>query len=234
MTWEIAGRYARGVAKRRSAKTAPSNSAKAPVSKLDTAARVYVPDRAAWRAWLAANFAQPEPIWLVYDKADAAARNAARTSALTYDDIVEEALCFGWIDSLPRKLSATQSMLYLSPRKPGSIWSGLNKRRIDALVARGLMMPPGLAKIDAAKTDGSWTAYDAAETLENPPDLAAALERNATARANFAAFAPSARKGILWWIHSAKTDATRAKRVAETVRLAALNLRANFPESRGR
>jgi uncharacterized protein YdeI (YjbR/CyaY-like superfamily) len=180
----------------------------------------------AWRAWLEANHARRAPVWLVLRKGAGA--------PLSQDDAVEEALCWGWIDSLPRKLDDARWMLLLSPRQPGSPWSGLNKRRIARLEAEGRMRPPGLARIAAAKADGSWDSYDIAEALAVPQDLAVALDDVAGARECWERFAPSARKGILWWIASAKAPATRAKRVAETARLAGLGLRANFPESRGR
>ncbi|WP_270933940.1 YdeI/OmpD-associated family protein [Falsiroseomonas oryzae] len=190
------------------------------------AERVEPESRAAWRAWLAANHARPAPVWLVIAKDG--------TRDLDAVGACEEALCFGWIDSLPRKLDATRWMLLVSPRKPGSPWSRVNKARIERLRAAGLMAPPGEARIAAAKADGSWDSYEVAESLAEPPDLAAALDAVPGAAAAWGGFAPSARKGILWWVAAARTPATRARRVAETARLAALGLRANFPESRGR
>ncbi|MDJ0752797.1 MAG: YdeI/OmpD-associated family protein [Ardenticatenaceae bacterium] len=186
-------------------------------------AQVQVESRAAWRSWLAANYTQTEGIWLVTFK------KHVKDKYLPYDDIVEEALCFGWIDSLPRKLDEDRTMLFLSPRRPKSPWSGLNKRRIEKIMAEGLMMPPGQAMIDQAKEDGSWSLYDDIEALVIPPDLAAALEANSAARKYFDRFSDSSKKGILWWIKSAKRPATRQKRIAETVALAAQNIKANHP-----
>ncbi|MEL6613742.1 MAG: YdeI/OmpD-associated family protein [Bacteroidota bacterium] len=197
-------------------------------SALDSADRVEVTSRAAWRAWLAANHEQPEGIWLVTYKKHTGDRY------VDYDSIVEEALCFGWIDSLPRKLDADRTMLYLSPRKPKSIWSRLNKTRVDALEEAGLMTDVGRAKIEAAKTSGSWTIYDSVEDLLVPDDLRDALAREPDAAAAFDAFSDSSKKGVLWWIKSAKRDATRAKRIAETVRFAKLGVVANTPDARGR
>ncbi|MEM9999194.1 MAG: YdeI/OmpD-associated family protein [Bacteroidota bacterium] len=197
-------------------------------SALDSADRVEVTSRAAWRAWLAAHHTQPDGIWLVTYKKHTGGRY------VDYDSIVEEALCFGWIDSLPRKLDADRTMLYVSPRKPGSIWSRLNKQRIEALEADGRMTEIGRAKIEAAKADGSWTLYDDVENLVIPDDLAAALASAPAAEAAFDGFSASSKKGVLWWIKSAKRDATRAKRIAETVRLAALGVVANTPMARGR
>jgi uncharacterized protein YdeI (YjbR/CyaY-like superfamily) len=192
----------------------------------ESAERVEPGGRAAWRAWLAAHHRQAEPVWLVIAKGGATDLDAAAAA--------EEALCFGWIDSLPRKLDERRWMLLVSPRKPGSPWSRLNKSRIERLRAAGLMTPAGEARIAAAMADGSWEAYEAAESLEEPADLAAALAAIPGAEPAWRGFAPSARKGILWWVASARTPGTRARRVAETARLAALGLRANFPESKGR
>jgi uncharacterized protein YdeI (YjbR/CyaY-like superfamily) len=188
--------------------------------------RVQVEGRAKLRTWLNANYTRTESIWLVTFKKHVPDRY------VSWDEIVEEALCFGWIDSLPRKLDADRSMLLLSPRRPGSPWSRLNKQRVEKLLVANLMMPSGLAAVEQAKRDGSWTIYDEVEDLTIPDDLAGALAENETAASHFHAFSDSSKKGILWWIKSAKGPATRHKRIAETVRLAKHNLRANFPEVR--
>jgi uncharacterized protein YdeI (YjbR/CyaY-like superfamily) len=182
---------------------------------------VQIESRGEWRAWLMAHHTRTEGIWLITYK------KAPGLPYVSYDAVVEEALCFGWIDSKPNKLDDERTMLWLAPRKPGTGWSALNKRRIEAMVAAGLMMPPGLAKIEAAQQDGSWEALDAIERLEIPADLAAALAANAAAQANFDDFPRSAKRGILEWITSAKRAETRDRRIAETVELAAQNLRAN-------
>ena len=176
---------------------------------------------ADWHAWLAANHTRAEGVWLITYK------KAAGKPTLSYEESVEEALCFGWIDSIARKLDEERSMLYFAPRKADSGWSRPNKTRIERLMADGRMAPAGLAKIEAAKADGSWTLLDAVENLEVPDDLAAEFARYPDARANFDAFPRSARRGILEWIVQAKRPETRAKRVAETARLAQENVRAN-------
>lgn len=177
--------------------------------------------RAEWRAWLEVNHARAEGVWMISYK------KASGKPAVTYDEAVEEALCFGWVDSKPGKLDDERTMLYFAPRKAGSGWARPNKVRVERLIGAGLMTPAGQAKIDAAKADGSWAMLDAVEDLLIPPDLAEALAGYPAAAANFAAFPRSARRGILEWIVQAKTVATRAKRVAETARLAQDNLRAN-------
>lgn len=184
--------------------------------------QVEVDSRAALRAWLVAHHQQPGSIWLVtWKKGD--------PRYLGYDEIVEEALCFGWIDSLPRKLDEKRTMVRLSPRKPGSGWSAVNKARIEHLLAAGLMAPAGLAAIAAAKADGSWSRLDGAGALVEPADLQAALAAAPGAAGHWAAFPPSARRAILEWIAQARTPATRAKRIATTASEAAMNRRANQP-----
>jgi uncharacterized protein YdeI (YjbR/CyaY-like superfamily) len=177
--------------------------------------------RAEWRAWLEQHHTRAEGVWLVsYKKATGKPR-------VEYAESVEEALCFGWVDSKGRKLDEERSLLWFAPRKGRSGWSRPNKERIERLVAAGLMMPAGQAKIDAAIADGTWSLLDAVENLELPADLEAAFAPYPAARANFEAFPRSARRGILEWIVQAKTAATRARRVEETARLAEENRRAN-------
>ena len=173
--------------------------------------QVEVSSREAWRAWLAINHTQTESIWLVTYKKHTGDRY------VSYDEIVEEALCFGWIDSLPRRLDSDRTMLLLSPRKSKSGWSGLNKRRVAKLLAHGLMMPAGLAKVEQAKADGSWIFLDDVEALIIPDDLAAALADNAAAKETFEGFSPSVKKGILQWIKMAKRSQTRQQRIKRTV-----------------
>lgn len=187
---------------------------------LDRYARVEVATRAEWRAWLEANQARGEGVWLVY-------RKKAAGGVFGAADAAEEALCFGWIDSLPRKLDAERTMLLVAPRKRGSNWSALNKARAERLIAAGLMRPRGAATIAAAKADGSWSALDAVEALAVPDDLAAAFERHRPARAKWDAFPPSVRRGILEWIVNARSPETRARRVEETAERAAAGERVN-------
>jgi uncharacterized protein YdeI (YjbR/CyaY-like superfamily) len=176
---------------------------------------------ADWRAWLSENHAVSGSVWLV------AWKKASGKAAFTLDEAVEEALCWGWIDSLPRKLDKDRSMLLFSPRKATSLWSAVNKRRVERLTADGRMQPPGLAKITAARSVGTWDALDAVETLMVPPDLATAFAARPGSGARFDAFPRSAKRGILEWILQAKTAETRARRVAETADKAAMGERAN-------
>ena len=195
----------------------------------DDLERLWVPDRVAWRAWLEVHHARPSGVWLVSFK------KATGKPRIDYADAVEEALCFGWIDSLVRTLDDERAMQLFSPRKPRSPWSMSNKLRVEKVIAAGLMRPSGVAKIEQAKRDGSWDAYAVAESLEEPLDLRAAfLTGPRLAKTNWDAFSPSSRRAILWWVHSAKRPETRAQRVAQVVSEAARNRRANFPVDRRR
>ena len=176
---------------------------------------------ADWRAWLADNHARPEGVWLI------TYRPATGKTPFSYEQAVEEALCFGWIDGQANKLDDERTMLWFAPRRPGSGWARTNKARIERLIADGRMTPAGLAKIEAAQADGSWTLLDSVERLEVPDDLAAEFDKYPDARAHFNAFPPSARRMALAWIAMAKRPETRAKRVAETARLAQENVRVN-------
>lgn len=177
--------------------------------------RVRVSSRSQLRAWLAANHESSPGIWLV------TARKSTGLPSPSYDDVVEEALCHGWIDSTTRGVDDLRVELLLTPRKPTSTWSASNKRRIERLTASGAMTPAGLAAVVVARRNGSWVLLDAVERLEIPADLAAALGATSQAEANFSAFTPSVRKQILWWVISAKRPQTRQRRIAETVACAA-------------
>jgi uncharacterized protein YdeI (YjbR/CyaY-like superfamily) len=177
--------------------------------------------RQEWRKWLEENHLREQGDWLItYKKATGKPR-------MEYEDWVEEALCFGWVDSQPGKLDEERSMLWFAPRKGGSSWSRSNKERVDKLTAAGLMASAGLAKVEAAKIDGSWNALDGVGNLEIPRDLQAALDATPPARDHFTAFPRSVKRDILEWINSATKMETRASRVEETVLLAAQNIRTN-------
>jgi uncharacterized protein YdeI (YjbR/CyaY-like superfamily) len=188
---------------------------------LDQFERVEITDRAQWRAWLTTHHARADSVWVVTFK------KGASGPRVPYEDLVEEALAFGWVDSLPRRLDDERTMLLMSPRKPGSNWSAVNKARVEKMAAAGRMHPAGQAKVDQAKRDGTWTALDAVERLEIPDDLAEALSARPGAREVWDSFPRSVRRGVLEWIGSAKTAPTRAKRVLETADKAARGERAN-------
>jgi len=139
--------------------------------------------------------------------------------------VIQEALCFGWVTGRVRPIDDERSALLCTPRRPGIIWSKANKQRVAErlaeLIEQGLMTDAGQSVIEAAKRDGSWRSPDAVEELRVPADLARALAADAAAEANFNALTMSDRKGLLWWIESAKRPETRKRRVEETLRRAA-------------
>lgn len=183
---------------------------------------VHPETRAELRAWLEEHHATSIGVWLVSWK------RSTGKPAVPYEEMVEEALCFGWIDSTYNSLDDERSAQLLTPRKKRSVWSARNKERLERLLPSGRMTPAGLAVVERAKADGSWSALDAAERLEEPAELAAALDAVPPARANWDRFSASSRKAILWWVTSAKRDETRAKRVAEVVAKAAEGKRARI------
>lgn len=191
------------------------------MSALDHAPLVEPSDRDGWRAWLAAHHDTDSGAWLVTP------RRAADRGDLSYDAAVEEALCFGWVDGQQQVVDEQRSKQYFAPRRRGSPWAATNKARIERLLAEGLMAPAGLAVIERARVDGSWTVFDSVERLEVPDDLAAALDARSPARTEFDAFPSSARKQLLAWIALARRPETRATRVAAVAESAARGERAN-------
>jgi uncharacterized protein YdeI (YjbR/CyaY-like superfamily) len=183
--------------------------------------------RQAIRKWLQKNHSIAGTFWLITYK------KHVKERYVTYDDIVQELLCYGWIDTRTRRVDENRTMLLVAPRRLGSTWSTSNKRRVAKLIEQGLMTPLGQAKVNSAKKDGSWTFLDDVEKLIVPDDLAVALNKNNRGKRNFEAFNASARKVILLWIKTAKRQETREKRISETVRLAAKNVKAAHPEARG-
>jgi uncharacterized protein YdeI (YjbR/CyaY-like superfamily) len=186
---------------------------------------VHAEDRAAWRAWLEANHATATGAWLVSWRPGHGPR-------VEYEDAVQEALCFGWIDSQGGNLDEQRSRQNFSPRKPRSGWAATNKARVQRLIEQGLMGPAGLAAIEIAKANGSWTLLDEVEQGIVPDDLAAALAAHAPAAKNFEAFPKSARRAMLEWVAQAKRPETRAKRVLAIAERAAHNERAYPPPER--
>ena len=186
---------------------------------IEDAPLVHADDRATWREWLEANHASESGAWLVTWR-------RGHGPVLDYGEAVEEALCFGWVDSRGGKFDERRTKLYFAPRKPNSQWSASNKERVQRLIASGQMRAAGVAAIERAKENGSWTALDEVEQGIVPTDLAAAFEANSPAAERFAAFPWSARREILVWIASAKRPGTRTARITETAVRAARNERA--------
>lgn len=192
----------------------------APVDDLPPG-HVHPLSREAWRAWLSEHHGREEGVWLVRYK------QHTGQPTLPMKDIVAEAICWGWIDSSVRKVDDARSKCYVSPRKPGSSWSRVNKEVVARMNEAGLMQPTGLAKVEAAHQDGSWTRLDDVEDLLVPDDLAAAFEAHPGSADHWEGFPRSVKRGILEWILNAKRAPTRATRIEETARLAQQNKRAN-------
>ena len=182
---------------------------------------VRAASRDEWRAWLAAHHGAESGVWLVINK------KASRERGVTYEEAVEEALCFGWIDSKTLRMDERAYRQLFTPRRPKGAWAASNKARVERLIAEGRMTPAGLQVIEAAKADGSWDTLNHIDELRMPDDLFGALVANPTAQHNFNAFPDSAKRMILFWITSAKRAETRAKRIGTTVDLAERNIRAD-------
>ena len=183
--------------------------------------QVTVTSRAQWRRWLAKHHDSSPGIWLVRYKQGSGHKH------VTYDDVVVEALCFGWVDSRPRTLDDDRSQLLLTPRKATSRWSAVNKERVERPTREGRMETAGLAVVQAAKGGGSWDALNAVEQLAEPSDLAQALDDDPAARVQWEAFPRSTKRAILEWITTAKAPETRRRRIDETVSEARVGRRAN-------
>ena len=189
------------------------------MSPLSDAPEVFVEDRATWRAWLEANHATASGAWLV------TWRSRSGKQGLPYEDAVQEALCFGWVDGTTGTIDEERGKQYYAPRRPNSGWAATNKARVERLIAEGRMAPAGLAAIERARANGTWELLDSVERLEVPRDLAAALDAHPPAATNFAAFPPSVRKQLLGSLVMARRPETRAERVRRIAAAAAKNER---------
>jgi uncharacterized protein YdeI (YjbR/CyaY-like superfamily) len=171
--------------------------------------------RAEWRAWLAANHDKESEIWLVFYK------KASGLPTLAYADTLDEALCFGWVDSLIKKIDDTKYARKFTPRKDDSKWSLVNKKRVQQLIKDGLMTDHGLKKVEAAKRSGLWDTPTQKPTLkfEMPPEFSQALQENPRAAETYHNLAPTYQKQYLAWIITAKRQETKERRIAESIKL---------------
>jgi uncharacterized protein YdeI (YjbR/CyaY-like superfamily) len=177
-------------------------------------------DRVALRAWLQENHQSSTGVWIIYDKKESGKQR------LIYSDAVDEALCFGWIDSVINPVDAQRYKQLFTPRKPNSEWSAVNKKKLERLIAEGQMQAAGLAVIQVAKKNGSWSKIDEVEALTVPEELANRLEASPNAKKNFEAFSRSVKKMYLHWLNSAKRPETRAARLTEVMLCVEENLKA--------
>ncbi|MBN1766447.1 MAG: YdeI/OmpD-associated family protein [Sedimentisphaerales bacterium] len=177
---------------------------------------LYVKTRAQWRGWLSKNHEKSLGVWLVFYK------KGTGKATLDYEDAVEEALCFGWVDSIIKKLDDQRYARKVTPRKARSRWSALNKKRVKKVIKEGLMTKAGLAKIEQAKKSGVWQQPDRPQISgEVPEELAEALKKNKKAKAFFDQLAPTYRKQFIGWIAMAKRQETKERRVKEAITLLA-------------
>jgi uncharacterized protein YdeI (YjbR/CyaY-like superfamily) len=188
---------------------------------IDASNSLYAKSRLEWRKWLQQNYDVKKSVWLILSHKN------SKTPSVTYEEAVEEALCFGWIDSRANKKNSESYYLFFAKRNPKSYWSKSNRDRAEKLIQQGLMTQAGLDMIDLAKKTGTWNALDKVQNLQIPDDLANLFEQNKKAFENFLAFPNSSKQIILYWILEAKRPETRKKRVEETVALAEKNIRAN-------
>lgn len=172
----------------------------------------YPATRQEWRQWLKDNHKTSSGIWIIYYK------KGSQKPTVSYDDAVEEALSFGWIDSTANSLDEERYMQLFTPRKPNSTWSRINKQRVEKLIKLGTMTPAGLEKIEIAKKNGSWNIMDDVEDLIVPGDLEIEFRKNKEAHSNYNNFSNSVKKQILWLIVSAKRPETRKRRIEKVIK----------------
>jgi uncharacterized protein YdeI (YjbR/CyaY-like superfamily) len=176
--------------------------------------QLYVTDREQWRDWLSRHHATEAGIWLIFYKKETS------KPTMDYEDAVEEALCFGWIDGVIKKLDDEKYVRKFTPRKDKSKWSQLNKKRVDKMIKQGRMTEVGLVKINAAKKSGLWDQNPRPQiAFDVPPEFSKALARNKKAKENFDKLAPTYRKHYIGWIVVAKRPETRERRIAESIAL---------------
>jgi uncharacterized protein YdeI (YjbR/CyaY-like superfamily) len=176
--------------------------------------KLYVTNREQWRNWLREHHGGEGGVWLVFYKKE------TRKPTIGYEDAVEEALCFGWIDSIIKKIDETKYVRKFTPRKDKSKWSALNRKRANKMIKEGRMTDVGLAKIKTARKTGLWEKDDRPRiSFDVPPELAKALAENKKAKENFDKLAPSYRRQYIGWIAVAKRAETKKRRIKESIAL---------------
>jgi uncharacterized protein YdeI (YjbR/CyaY-like superfamily) len=176
----------------------------------------YPKSRKEWREWLQENHDKKQSIWLIYYK------KKSNVPTVIYSEAVDEALCFGWIDSKAKPIDEHSFMQFFSKRKEKSVWSKINKEKIERLTEEGLITKAGFEIIEIAKQNGSWTILDEAEALIIPDDLEIEFQKRPNAKDYFLSLSRSDKRNILQWLVLAKRQETREKRIKEIVELAEL------------
>jgi uncharacterized protein YdeI (YjbR/CyaY-like superfamily) len=179
----------------------------------------YPANQEEWRKWLEENHSRKNSVWLIFRKEGTGNPN------LSWSQAVDEAICFGWIDNVKKTIDDEFYKQYFCPRKANSIWSKINKNKVALLTQQGLMKEEGVKSVEIAKENGSWSILDEVDALQIPDDLLAELEARDGAKACFEQFSKSIKKGILYWVISAKRPATRQKRILEIAERASQNLK---------
>jgi uncharacterized protein YdeI (YjbR/CyaY-like superfamily) len=182
---------------------------------------IQAKDRKSWRKWLEKNHQTEKSVWLIIFHKD------SETHSVYYEEAVEEAICYGWIDSIANKRDANSKYQFFSQRKPKSNWSRLNRQRAEKMINEKRMTSAGMPMIELAKKNGNWEALVDVQNSVIPEDLQKRFDKNTTALKNFLAFPPSSKRIILEWILNAKRPETRQQRIEQTVELAAKNIKAN-------
>jgi len=186
----------------------------------ETAVKTFYPgNKEQWREWLQEHHENEKSVWLVFYK------NKSGNPTITWSDAVDEALCFGWIDSIAKPVDDEKFVRFFSKRKTNSAWSAVNKEKVQRLIASGLMTKAGFNSIETAKQNGSWALLDEVEALSIPMDLEQEFEKRPTAKSYFESLSKSDKKNILQWIVLAKRAETRQKRLTEIAELAEQNLK---------
>jgi len=183
----------------------------------------FAADRAAWREWLAAHHAESTRVWLLLHK------KHVETPSIGYDEAVEEALCWGWIDGLTNRWDERSYAVRFTPRKPTSVWSESNVERVTRMISEGRMTAAGMALVDEAKRRGTWDEAASGRLEVTPPDLEAALAGVPAASARWETWAPTNRRQYIYWVLDAKRAETRSRRIADVVRRVAAGIRPGQP-----
>lgn len=180
---------------------------------------LYFKNAQEWREWLHDNHLDSAGVELIFYRVD------SEFQSMRWEEAVQVAICYGWIDSTVRKIDENTRKQTFTPRKDKSVWSKLNKTYIEKLIAEDLMHESGLAKIEMAKQNGSWSSLDAVENHEIPEDLQSAFDNNPLALDNYFNFSPSYRKSYLYWLNQAKREDSRKKRIEEIIKLCIQNIK---------
>lgn len=197
----------------------PANQNDKKLIQLDKLETFCPASQQEWREWLKENHNSKQFVWLICYK------KRANIPTIFWSDAVDEALCFGWIDSTRKTIDDERFIQFFCKRKPNSNWSKINKAKVVRLIQDGLMQPAGYKSIETAKQNGSWTILDEVEELVIPPDLEKAFQNHKEAKEYFLSLSKSAKKIILYWIVSAKRPETRQNRINEIAELAAQKLK---------